>query len=311
MAKIWENNNTYNRVHAYANIVTRSCFRSVSVEGLENLPKEGAVLLAPNHVAAMMDPMMVLLISKGPVGFGARSDIFANPTIAKFLRWTRILPIARERNGLQEVAKNYEIFDEIVDVLDHDTPFCLYAEGTHRPERGMMPVKKGIFRIAKIACDKLDKPVYVVPMGLDYEYFFRAQGRAAVRVGKPIDIRAEFASREQAGMAEGDIYRELCQMLREADLSLIGRIPERRHDRKLLRCLLGLLALPLFLACAAASILIWLPHLIILATMEDKAWSHTVRFAVHFLFPILWPFAIVYERLLNFYRNLIEDFKRK
>ena len=120
------------------------------------------------------------------------------------------------------------------------------------------------------------------------------------------------AFKHEQGKKECTIaYELLCQMLREADLSLIGRIPERRHDRKLLRCLLGLLALPLFLACAAGSILIWLPHLIILATMEDKAWSHTVRFAVHFLFPILWPFAIVYERLLNFYRNLIEDFKRK
>ena len=310
MAKIWEKYPGYDLVHLYSKLISYSCFSHISMEGLENLPKEGAVLIAPNHVAAMMDPMLVMLICPGPVAFGARSDIFANPKIAKILRWLRIVPIARERNGLSEVAKNYEIFDEIVDCLDHETPFCLYAEGTHRPERGMMPVKKGIFRIAKIACEKLDKPVWMVPMGLDYEDFFGAQGRAAVRIGEPIDIRAEFARREAAGMNEGEIYRELCQMLREADLSLIGRIPERRHDRKLLRCLLAVLSLPLFALCAAGSILIWLPHVIILSGMKDKAWSHTVRYVLHMLFPILWPFAIVFERLLRFYRNLIEDFKK-
>lgn len=310
MAKIWEKYPRYDLVHLYSKLITHSCFSHISLEGLENLPKEGAVLLAPNHVAAMMDPMLVMLITKEPVAFGARSDIFAQPKTAKKLRWLRIVPIARERNGLSEVAKNYEIFDEIVDCLDHDVPFCLYPEGTHRPERGMMPVKKGIFRIAKIACEKLDKPVLVVPMGLDYEDFYRAQGRAAVRIGKPIDIRAEFARLEAAGMNEGEIYRELCQQLREADLSLIGRLPERCHGRKLLRCLLALLSLPLFALCAAGSILIWLPHAIILSGMKDKAWSHTVRFVLHMLFPILWPFAIVFERLLRFYRNLIEDFKK-
>ena len=66
----------------------------------------------------------------------------------------------------------------------------------------------------------------------------------------------------------------------------------------------------LFVLCAAGSILICLPHVIILSGMKDKAWSHTVRFVLHMLFPILWPFAIVFERLLRFYRNLFEDFKK-
>ena len=311
MGKIWEIDRGYNRLHIYSKLTSLSCFSSIKVEGLENLPKEGAVLLAPNHVAAMADPMMLMYALDAPVGFGARSDIFRNPKIAKILRWMRIVPIARERNGLQEVAKNYEIFDEIVDCLDHGMLFCLYAEGTHRPERGMMPVKKGIFHIAKIACDKLDKPVWMVPMGLDYEDFFRCQSRVAVRIGAPIDVRAEFERRQAAGMAEGDIYRELCQDLRERILALIGRLPERRHDRKLLRLLLAILSLPLYLLCAVGSILIWLPHLIIMSKMEDKAWSHTVRYVLHVFLPLFWPFAIVFERLTKFYRNLIEDFHKR
>ena len=167
MAKIWEYYRGYVRARHYTDLITRSCFRSIRIEGMEHIPAEGAVMLAPNHCATLMDPMLQLLLRphKDPIAFGARSDIFKKPRVAKILRWLRIVPLARERNGLAEVAKNFEVFDEIIDCLDHDVPFCMYAEGTHHPERGMLPVKKGIFRIAKMASEQLGKPIYIVPIG--------------------------------------------------------------------------------------------------------------------------------------------------
>lgn len=306
--KLWDITPGYRRLHAYSRFITRSCFSSIRVENIEKLPDDGAIMLGPNHCAAMMDPMTILYATKRPVGFAARSDIFANPKIARFLNWLRILPIARERNGLQEVAKNYEIFDEIVDCMGHDLTFCLFSEGTHRAERGMLPVKKGIFRIARQALDQLDRKVRVVPMGLDYEYFFRGQGRAVIRFGDPIDVGAFFAARPD--LADGDIYKELCAELRERDLALIGRIPERRHDRVALRCLVSVLLLPLFLLCAVGSILIWLPHTLIMASMEDKAWSHTVRFVLRAFLPVFIPFHMGFEGILNYWRNLFEDFQK-
>ena len=307
MAKVWEDYKHYNQVHAYGNLTARSCQRSVSIEGLENIPKDGAVILAPNHRTALMDPMMVLLISKEKIAFGARSDIFKNPKTARWLRWLRILPIARERNGLSEVAKNFEVFDEIVECLEHDVPFCLFSEGMHRAERGMLPVKKGIFRVAKMAADRLGKKVYVVPMGLDYEDFFQGQRRTAIRVGEPIEVAAAF--RDHAEENEAEIYRHLCETLRERILGLIDRIPERRHDRKLLRLLGAIVSLPLFAVCAVGSILIWLPLAIIVSRLKDKAWTQTVRYVMHLIFPLFWPFHICFERLLNFYRDLIADFR--
>ena len=308
MAKIWEKHKGYLPALKYVNFTTRTCFRSIHIEGAERIPQDGAVILAPNHCAALMDPLLTLVLFGGkPVVFGARSDIFANPKVAKVLRWLRILPIARERNGLSEVAKNFDTFQEIIDCLDHEVPFCLYAEGTHNPEREMLPVKKGIFRVARMAQDQLGVPVRIVPIGVNYEDFFRGQGRISIRVGEPMEIGEEFAKR--AGLAEADIYRELCTELRDRDMALIGPERTRRHDRKLLRALGALLSLPLFAVCAVGSLLIWLPYAIIMHGMEDKAWSHTVRFVMHFIFPVLWIFHIPFERLLNFYRHLFEDLK--
>ncbi len=301
MAKIWEKHRGYKIVRAYTDFITRTCFRSIRVEGLENIPRGEAVLLAPNHCAALMDPLIQLQIP-GLIGFGARSDIFKNPTAAKFLRWTRIVPLARERNGLAEVAKNFEVFKEIIDCLDHNVPFCMYAEGTHNPAPGMLPVKKGVFRIAKMASEQLGRPVYIVPIGTNYEDFYRGQTRVRMRIGEPMEIAQEFERRE--GMAEAEIYRALCEQLRERDLALIGERTAPRQGPKALRIAGAVLSLPLFALCAVGALPIWLPHLLIMRGMEDKAWAHTVRFALHFALPLFIPFHIGYERLLNFYRKL-------
>ena len=303
MAKIWEPYRGYTRCRHYTDLITRSCFRSVRIEGRERIPAEGAVILAPNHCATLLDPMLQLLLrpDKAPIAFGARSDIFANPRTAKILRWLRIVPIARERNGLNEVAKNFEVFDEIVDCLDHDVPFCMYAEGTHRAERGMLPVKKGLFRVAKMASDHLGKPVYIFPIGTCYEDFFRGQTRVRMRVGEPMEIGAEFARR--ADLPEAEVYRELCEELRERVIALIGEPIERRR-RSWFHIPAALLSLPLFAVCAVGSLPIWLPYLLIMHRMKDKAWSHTVRYGLHFVLPIFIPFHIGFERLLNFYRDL-------
>ena len=301
MAKIWEEYPWYRSARAYADFTTRTCFRSIRIEGLENIPRSGAVLLAPNHCATLMDPMLQLQIP-GLIGFGARSDIFRNPKTAKILRWLRIVPLARERNGLAEVAKNFEVFDEIIDCLDHDVPFCMYAEGTHHPAPGMLPVKKGIFRIAKMASEQLGKPIYIVPIGTNYEDFYRGQTRVRMRIGEPMEIAQEFARRD--GLAEAEIYRELCEQLRARDIALIGEPIPSRQAPKALRMAGALLSLPLFAVCAVGALPIWLPYLLIMRGMKDKAWAHTVRFGLHFALPLFVPFHIGYERLLNFYRNL-------
>ena len=301
MPKIWEKHRGYKVARAYADFITRTCFRSLRVEGLENIPRGSAVLLAPNHCATLMDPLLQMQIP-GPIGFGARSDIFKNPKTARLLRWMRIVPLARERNGLAEVAKNFEVFKEIIDCLDHGMPFCMYAEGTHHPAPGMLPVKKGLFRIAKMASDQLGKPIYIVPIGSNYEDFFRGQTRVRMRIGEPMEIAREFARRE--GKTEAEIYHELCEQLRERDLALIGGPMPRRQDPKALRVAGAVLSLPLFAVCAAGALPIWLPYLLIMRGMQDKAWAHTVRFGLHFALPLFIPFHIGFERLVNFYRNL-------
>ncbi len=306
--KIWEEYPFYRLGRVHVNNSARTCFLSIKYEGVGNIPKEGAVLLTPNHCATLMDPLLVLGARRDLTAFGSRVDLFSKPRVAKFLHFVRMVPFARERDGLREVAKNWEYFDEIIDCLDHDVPFCLFPEGTHRPERGMMPVKKGVFRLAKLAMDRLPgKKVYIVPVGLDYEYFFRGYGRAIVRFGEPMDINEEYA---KEAVSEAQRNKDLCDDLQRRILALLGRPPQRSHKGLGWRIPLAILSLPVFAVCAVGALPIWLPHLLIMRKMKDKAWSHTVRFALHFFLPLFWIFQWPFGVLLNFYRNIFEDLGR-
>ena len=243
MANVWKPNRGYSFLKPYVNFCCKSIFSRVRVSGLENVPTDGYVMYAPNHCATLMDPLLLLTTRRGPIAFGARYDIFRNPRVAKMLNWMRILPLARERDGLKSVSTNFETFDDIVDCLGHGVPFCMFSEGRHRPERGMLPVKKGIFRVCKLALDRLGGPVYIVPVGLDYQYFFRQGGSVDLRIGKPIDIEDYMTRGETAG--EAAAYRELCEVLQQRILALIGKVPERKGRMLLPRLLAALVLLPL------------------------------------------------------------------
>ena len=307
--KIWEPNKAYDILRYYVDFTTRSLFSSVKINGRENLPEDGMVMYAPNHCAALIDPLMILLIRKKPVAFGARYDIFQKgKTISDILHFLRILPIARERDGLNAVATNLDTYDQIIECLYKGVPFTLYAEGAHRAERGMMPVKKGIFRIAKMAAERTGKKMWIVPIGVDYEYFFRQTGRATISIGKPLELN-EYLE-QHSDRTEFINYRELCTWLRETDMSMIGKIPERSHKYLIPRMLLAILSLPVFLPFAILAAPIWLTAELILRNFKDKAWTHTVYFAVRLLLPVFVPFQFVYSYLMKLYVNILEDLRK-
>lgn len=324
--KIWKKSSGYSRLRVYSDAIVRLSFSSISIEGIENIPRDGMVMFAPNHCCSLMDAMLVLLLRPHlPIGFGARSDIFRKPGTARLLRWLRILPVARERNGRQEVAKNYETFDEAIDCMDHGVPFCMYPEGRHRPERGMMPVRKGIFRVARMAMERTGKTVYVVPVAEDYEYFFRQCGKVSLRVGEPLNVNDYIETHR--GLPEIEVNKGLCETIQSRIESMLGGNIPRSEKRRaaiaegkpfeeppvadvVMRSLSAVMLSPLALALTAASLPIWLPSRIILAGMRDKAWSHTVYFAFRVIFPVFAPFEWLRGVIFNFYNELFCDLFR-
>lgn len=222
--RIHRNGLGYRIVHMHGDICTGLSYRRKLVTGLDNLPEDASFIIAPNHSNALMDAMVVLRTHKTPTVFGARADLFRNPVLARFLTFFKILPMVRMRDGIRNVIKNLDIQEDILDVIGDRVPFCMFAEGTHRAKHSLLPVGKGVFRIAVSAAKDLQIPIYVVPAGIEYSDYFRYEGTLLLQFGEPINVSEYIAARPEAGDAE--LYRGLTALLKERMSGLIAFIPD-------------------------------------------------------------------------------------
>ena len=179
----------YSFLFNYVRFSVNRSYRKIHYVGLENIPKDGAIIFAPNHTNTLMDALVVLCYDHTPKVFVARADIFKNPVLAKIFHFLKIMPIMRQRDGFQAVKKNQEIINKSVDVLKDKIPFCIFPEGTHQAKYSSLPLSKGIFRIAFQANELMpDIPLYIVPIGVRYGDFFRFRSTVRMEFGKPINV---------------------------------------------------------------------------------------------------------------------------
>ena len=214
----------YDFLRYYVDIVMKLSYRRIKYVGREFIPKDGAVILAPNHTNALMDAMVVLGMDHRPKVFVARADIFRNPKIAKILKWLKIMPIMRMRDGYEEVKKNNETIERAVDVLRDRVPFCIFPEGTHQAKYSSLPLAKGIFRIAFQAQELMpDMPLYIVPVGIRYGSFFRFRSTVRVQIGEPINV-GRFI-KEHSELAPAEQMTAIRELLTERIHNSIFYIP--------------------------------------------------------------------------------------
>ena len=196
--KIYENSPLYNALRPYVDWAVRHSYRKVEVHGEENLPESGAIMITPNHCNTLMDALVILRAYKGPTVFGARADLFNSPLLAKLMFFFRILPMVRQRDGLRNVLKNKDTQETIVETLENEVKFCIYPEGTHRTMHSLRALGKGAIRAVLAANGKFgeEKPVFIVPTGIEYGDYFRYRSSSLVNYGKPINVTEFIKSSE-------------------------------------------------------------------------------------------------------------------
>ena len=222
--KIQDYDSMYSTLFHYVRFSVKQSYRSILQVGEENIPKDGAIIFAPNHTNTLMDALVVLAYNCQPKVFVARADIFRNRKLAQIFTFLKIMPIMRQRDGISAVKKNQETIDKAVDVLKDRIPFCIFPEGTHQAKYSSLPLSKGIFRIAYQAHDLMpDVPLYIVPVGIKYGDFFRFRSTIRMEFGKPINV-GEFIA-ENAHMTPQEQTNSLKDLLTERLHATIFHIP--------------------------------------------------------------------------------------
>lgn len=226
MKKIWESSSAYLISKRYVVWAFREYFSRVIITGAENIPRSGPVIFAPNHLNALMDALAILALPPFhlPKVFLARADIFKLPAlVVKFIRFTKILPAYRIRDGYDQLDRNRETFTEAENTLLSDAALGIMPEGNQGEERNIRPLVKGIFRIAFSAQQRMPegKSVKIVPVGLEYGDIIECQHPLILKIGKPIDVADYMVSyTENQVKATNELKNKLRSQLEEITVHL-------------------------------------------------------------------------------------------
>ncbi|HEX6343614.1 lysophospholipid acyltransferase family protein [Umezawaea sp.] len=167
--------------------IARMVYRP-TVEGLENIPGTGPVILAANHLS-FVDSMIIPIVVPRRVYFLAKAEYFEGTGVRGALsRWFFTgmgnIPV---RRGQGRSAR--DSLDTVIKVLADGEAFGIYPEGTRSLDGMLHRGRTGVARIA------LESGAPVVPIGLVGTDRVMAVGRklpkivpVTVRFGKPLDF---------------------------------------------------------------------------------------------------------------------------
>lgn len=224
--KIQDDSLLYSILKPAVALCAKYSYRRFEVHGKENLPMDGAMIYGINHSNTLMDAVVMLSTGSEKMVFMARGDIFANPKVASFLRFARILPLFRIRNGVAAVRNNTGSIEQAVDVVHDKVGLYLFPEGRHRTKHSLLQMGKGIFHIALDSNREFGKemPVYVVPVGIEYGDYFRYRSTCMVNFGEAINV-TDFVN-NSTEENEAVLMNQLREMLGERISKLITFIPD-------------------------------------------------------------------------------------
>lgn len=153
------------------------------VEGLENVPKDGPVILCPNHLS-FIDSLLLPLFVPRKVVFLGKSDYFDNPAISWFYKGAGVIPVRREGGEAGEASLRAG-----VDQLAIGNVVALYPEGTRSPDGRLYRGKTGAARMALRAhCPIVPVAMFGTDQALPAGKYLPRFRRIGLRFGKPLDF---------------------------------------------------------------------------------------------------------------------------
>ncbi len=156
---------------------------AVEHHGLENVPKEGAVILAGNH-PSYLDPLLVALPIRRTIRYMAWDALFKVPLLGFIIRSLGAFPVDI-RKGKGESA-----FQEACRVLHNGDALGIFPEGQRSAQGPMGELKTGTARLA------IETGAPIVPITIGGAFrawpkfkFLPKPARIIVRYHKPIIIK--------------------------------------------------------------------------------------------------------------------------
>ncbi len=182
-----------------ANIAIRVFYGKIEVSGLENVPKDGPLLIASNHPNGFLEPIIIGCIFHRPLHFMVRGDVFRKPWLRPFLVNTNQIPIFRFRDGFKELRKNDSSLQEAYKALDKEAAIILFIEGGTELVKTLRPFQKGMARMANsyLEVNNSGKELKILPVAINFLSPFKLRSRVCLNVGEAYSAKSYFNDPEK------------------------------------------------------------------------------------------------------------------
>ena len=150
-----------------------SLFFKIDIKGIENIPKEGAYIIAPKHISNNDAPVLVGKLKRNDVYILAKKELFINGFVKWLAKKTNVLPVDRTKHDTTTIKQSLKI-------LKNGKVLVIFPEGTRKGIERNQKIHKGAVVIADMA------GVPIIPVGI--KSTFKLFSKITIRYGKPMNF---------------------------------------------------------------------------------------------------------------------------
>ena len=188
----------YSLVKYIAFVIFHIIFR-IKVEGKENIPLDGRLVLCANH-HSNWDPLVIASVFTRKISWMGKKELFENSFLKVFLTALQVFPVDRQVTDIGAVKKALRI-------LKDDKVLGIFPEGTRVKEFNPDNAKAGVALLAL----KSNSPVIPVYTRGTYKLF----SKLYIRIGQPIDYKEIYPGKldmEQYTIISQDILAKIYEL---------------------------------------------------------------------------------------------------
>ena len=175
----------------------------LKVEGRENIPDKGAIIVAPNHKSYWDPPVIGTAVNNRIIHYMAKEELFKNPIFGWIIRQFGTFPVKRGTVDRQAVR-------QAVRELKSGNPLGIFPEGTRIKREGLGRFHSGMASLALMTGTPVVPVAVIGTMDLP-----KKNGPLAVLIGKPIEVKKERPTDEKVAELNDIVKGEIQKMMDE------------------------------------------------------------------------------------------------
>jgi 1-acyl-sn-glycerol-3-phosphate acyltransferase len=157
------------------------------ISGIENIPKVGGAIIAPNHIS-FFDPPLIGSIIKRKIFFMAKEKLFYVPILGYLIKRTNAFPI--KKNDISSIKHS-------ISLLKNGNLLLIFPEGTRKKKK---KINKGI---GMLSCNA---KVPLIPVKIENTDNMLKFKKIIVRFKKPINPPIIFCKKDYVNLSKKVLY---------------------------------------------------------------------------------------------------------